>query len=171
MFRTPPFPQLRPRCLEKAPPSLPSRRKVQAGPRGPAQRAPSHYPRPGRGSGRPWEAPSRVRMPDWFCWFRWPALGGASARAGFRAPLFLILTLATCQPTGWGGKDRFESLARGRAGIKQRALPVAPRRSPATTGQKGSTQKVSGFQPALSISPALAQAPALWVEALPGTGA
>lgn len=58
-------------------------------------------------------------MPDWFSWFQWPALGEACAQAGSRAQLFLILTLATCQPTGWGGKGRSESLVRGRVGIKR----------------------------------------------------
>ena len=52
---------------------------------------------------------------------------------GSRAPLFLTLTLATRQPTGWGGKDRSESLVMGRAGVKQ-VLAVASHSRPATAG-------------------------------------
>lgn len=70
-------------------------------------------------------------MPDWFSWFQWPALGEACTQAGSRAQLFLILTLVTCQPTGWGGKDRSESLVTGRAGIKRLPDPGIQPPSPA----------------------------------------
>ena len=68
-------------------------------------------------------------MPDWFSWFQWPALGEACTQAGSRAQLFLILTLATCQPTGWGCKDRSESLVTERAGIKRALARVSSKKA------------------------------------------
>lgn len=44
---------------------------------GPTRRAPPTTP--GRAGG-PSRAPAGVTMPDWFCWFQWPALGGACTR-------------------------------------------------------------------------------------------
>lgn len=83
-------------------------------------------------------------MPDWFCWFLWPTLGGRALRAGCGAQLFLILILATRQPTSWGGKDRSESPVRGRAGVKQALAVVSPQKA-SQAGRTDSRQKVGSL--------------------------
>lgn len=102
-----PLPQLWQRCAEKAPPIPPLEGESRQGCRlraascGAPPRTPGWAAAPGKpGSGR---AAGGVRMPDWFCWFLRPALGGPCTQGGLWRTI--ISHLDSCHPPAhWLGR-------------------------------------------------------------------